>query len=429
MVARVAAGIVAGVGGFPWGIVGFGQTHGPLLPLVALGGPATLSVAVVLLGAAATALGVLIIDVLRHDDDRTPAVLAAGACICVVLITVAIVTPGVRRAGVGAGTEPAITVAAVQGNVPRLGLDFNAQREEVLRYHVRETLRLAEDVAAGRAPQPRLVVWPENAADIDPLTDPAAARAVTTAAQAVEAPILVGTVRTADGWSRDNPVALNTVLVWDPVHGPGERHDKRIVQPFGEYLPWRGLFRHLSSYADRAGYFVPGHGTGVVHAAGVPVGVATCWEVIFDRALRSSVLAGAQLLAVPANNATFNATMSEQQLAFAKVRAVELDRYVVVAGTTGISAIIAPDGRELGRTEFFQPAYLDAQVRLKTSLTPAVRIGTVLQELLAGAGAVGILAAMLHNGLFIRRRTAEPVGAEWDDDDATDCSNEEESRR
>jgi len=89
--------------------------------------------------------------------------------------------------------------------------------------------------------------------------------------------------------------------------------------------------------------------------------------VIFDREPRKAVLNGAQLLAVPANNATFNQTMSEQQLAFAKVRAVEHDRYVVVAGTTGISAVIAPDGRELARTDFFEPAYLDTQVRLKTT--------------------------------------------------------------
>jgi apolipoprotein N-acyltransferase len=175
------------------------------------------------------------------------------------------------------------------------------------------------------------------------------------------------------------------------------------VQPFGEYLPWRSFFSHLSSYADRAGYFVPGNGTGVVHAAGVPVGVTTCWEVTFDRAARESVLNGAQLLAVPANNATFNETMSEQQLAFARLRAVEHDRYVVVAGTTGISAVIRPDGRELGRTAFFEPAYLDAQVRLKTQLTPATRWGPLVQALLVSIGVGAVIAAILHNGGFVRR--------------------------
>ena len=111
----------------------------------------------------------------------------------------------------------------------------------------------------------------------------------------------------------------------------------------------------------------------MVQAAGVPVGVTTCWEVIFDRAARESVRSGAQVLTVPTNNATFDEAMSEQQLAFARLRAVEHDRYVVVAGTTGISAVIAPDGRELARTAFFEPAYLDTQIRLKTQLTAATR--------------------------------------------------------
>jgi apolipoprotein N-acyltransferase len=198
-------------------------------------------------------------------------------------------------------------------------------------------------------------------------------------------------------------VSTNSVIVWNPGTGPADRHDKQIVQPFGEYLPWRSFFKHLSSYADRAGYFVPGTGTGVVTAAGVPIGVTTCWEVIFDRAARESVQNGAQLLAVPSNNATFDQAMSEQQLAFGRLRAVEHDRYVVVAGTVGISAIIAPDGRELSRTEFFEPGYLDAQVRLKTQLTPATRWGPIVQGLLVLLGVAAVIAAILHNGSFVRR--------------------------
>ena len=94
--------------------------------------------------------------------------------------------------------------------------------------------------------------------------------------------------------------------------------------------------------------------------------------------------------------------MSEQQLAFAKVRAVEHDRYVVVAGTTGISAVIAPDGGELVRTDFFQPAYLDIQVRLKTKLTPATRWGPILQWVLVAAAGAVILVGIRHNGWFPR---------------------------
>ncbi len=415
-------------GGFPWGVVGFGQTDGPLLPLVQVGGVPLLSAAIVLLGCSLTAIVLEVVvwwrlgqqrgqdaqdvkDAKNHADaGAPPAVVLPGICICFVLFGAVAVWPQVRHSGKGSGNDPVITVAAVQGNVPRLGLDFNAQRRAVLDLHVRETLQLADDMQAGTAPKPQFVIWPEDSSDVDPLTNPDAAAQISTAARAVGVPILVGTIldipvagKKTNGSHPEVSAYTNTVIVWDPVTGPGERHNKQIVQPFGEYLPWPGLFRHLSGFADRAGHMVPGPSTGVVHAAGVPVGVATCWEVIFDRALRESVRAGAQLLVVPSNNATFNKTMSEQQLAFAKVRAVEHDRYVVVAGTTGISAVIAPDGVELARTDFFVPAYLDSQLRLKTTLTPATQWGPAVQWLFLGIAVAVLVIAIRHNGGFSGR--------------------------
>lgn len=395
-------------GGFPWGVVAFSQTEAPLLPLAHIGGAPLVSFAVVLTGFSLAAITLEVVQWWRRDaaDQAAgpPAVLLPGVCISAVLLATALVWPHVRQSGMGTGENQSITVAVVQGNVPRLGLDFDAQRRAVLDNHVRETMRLADDVRAGRAPQPKFVVWPENSSDIDPLSNPDAYKLISNAAAAVNAPILVGGVVAAPGHSADNPVSTNSVIVWNPGSGPADRHDKRIVQPFGEYLPWRSFFSHLSPYADRAGYFIPGDGDGVVQAAGVPVGVATCWEVIFDRAPRESVRNGAQLLVVPTNNATFNEAMSEQQLAFARLRAVEHDRYAVVAGTTGISAVIAPDGRELARTAFFESAYLDTAVRLKTQLTVATQWGPAIGGLLVAVGVGSVLAAILHNWSFARRR-------------------------
>ncbi|MFI2841948.1 apolipoprotein N-acyltransferase [Mycolicibacterium sp. PDY-3] len=398
-------------GGFPWGVVGFGQTDGPLLPLAQVGGAPLVSVATALVGFSLTALTLEVVLWWRHShpnrprraggvDAARPEAVLPGMCICVVLLATALVWPAVRQSGVGAGDHPTVTVAAIQGNVPRLGLDFNAQRRAVLDNHVAETLRLADEVRAGRAPQPMVVIWPENSSDIDPLRNTDASAAVSEAARAIGAPILVGTVLAAPDYTPTQPVTTNSVLVWDQENGPQDRHDKRIVQPFGEYLPWRGFFRKFSSYADRAGYFVPGTDNGVVQAAGIPIGVATCWEVIFDRAVRESVLGGAQFLAVPSNNATFDETMSRQQLAFARLRAVEHDRYVVVAGTTGISAVIAPDGQVVARTEWFEPAYLDSVVKLRSDITFATRWGPVVQAVLVGIGLAAVLAAMLHNRRF-----------------------------
>jgi apolipoprotein N-acyltransferase len=397
-------------GGFPWGVAGFGQTDGPLLPLAQIGGAPLVSFAVALLGFGIAALAFEIFDWWRRGEHLTtaasgpPAVVLPGACICLVLIATAAISPAVRHSGAGAADEPSVNVAVVQGNVPQLGLDFNAQRRAVLDNHVRETVRLSEEVRAGRAPQPLFVVWPENSSDIDPLANQDAADQIAVAVNAIKAPILVGAVVAGPGYTRDNPVSTNSVIVWNPDSGPGDRHDKQIVQPFGEYLPWRSFFKHFSPYAERAGYFLPGSGTGVVKAADVPIGVTTCWEIIFDRAPRESVRDGAQLLTVPSNNATFNESMSAQQLAFGRLRAVEHNRFVIVAGTTGISAVIAPDGRVLARTGFFEPAYLDMAVRLKTQLTPATRWGPWVQGLLVVIGIGALIAAILHNGRFVRGR-------------------------
>ncbi|BCO35702.1 hypothetical protein MHEC_21350 [Mycobacterium heckeshornense] len=420
-------------GGFPWGVVAAGQTAGPFLPLVRLGGVSLLSTAIVLIGCSLTAFAMETVRWWRRSGagtaaagtadtaaDMPPAVVVPGICISLVLLASVIVWPPVRHAGAGSGNDATATVAAVQGNVPRLGLDFNAQRLEVLRNHVRETQRLADDVHAGRAPQPQFVVWPEDASDIDPLRNADASQQITAAVDAIDAPILVGALTDLPGASGKEPAARNTVIVWNPGTGPADRHDKQIVQPFGEYLPWRSFFRHLTALADWAGNIVPGDSTGVVHVAGVPVGVATCWEVIFDRALRESVRNGAQLLTTPANNANFNQRMSEQQLAFSKIRAVELDRYVVVASNTGISAVIAPDGREVERTEFFVPAYLDTQVRLKTTLTPAARWEPLVQWMLVIAGAAALLAAIRHNGWFPRpKRSGRPMDDSTAPEDAS----------
>ncbi|MDH6678712.1 apolipoprotein N-acyltransferase [Rhodococcus sp. LBL1] len=371
-------------GGFPWGRLAFGQPEGWLLPLAALGGAPLLSFGVALTG---TGLAALAFVVARRASVRTligPVVVTCAASV-VALATV----PYVHADADGDRT---ITVAAIQGSVPRLGLEFNAQRRAVLDNHVRRTYQLADDVAAGRQPQPDVVVWPENASDIDPLRNADAAAEITAASEAVGAPILVGAVLV-------NPdhTTTNSVIVWNGAQGPGERHDKRIIQPFGEYLPYRDFFRHFSSYADQAGNFVPGHGNGVVHADGIPIGVATCYEVAFDRALTQSVRDGAQLIAVPTNNATFGDTeMTYQQLAMSRVRAVEHRRDVVVAATSGVSAIIGADGSVQQETALFEPAALVSQVSLRTGTTLATRLGPIPEVLLCLGAAVALVFAAVR---------------------------------
>lgn len=375
-------------GGFPWGKIAFGQPSGGFLPLASIGGTPLLGFAVVLCGFALAALVRRLVAV-RGVRDR--GVVAAAALAVAPLVAGAAALPLMSNDAENGTTR----VAVIQGNVPTMGLDFNAQRRAVLDYHVKETMKLADDPI-----KPDLVVWPENSSDIDPYVNPDAYAEIDKAAKAVGAPISVGAVVTAeDGTPR------NRQILWDPKTGPGAFYDKRQLQPFGEYMPYRSFFRIFSSDVDRAGSFVPGTKPVVFDMAGTGIGPVTCYEAAFDGVVRDQVEAGAEILSVPSNNATFGRSeMTYQQLAMDRVRAVEHGRAVLVPVTSGVSAVIRPDGSVAEDTGMFVPATLVADVPKRTSLTWATRLGFWPEALLVAVG-VGGLGWAVARGRGGRRPT------------------------
>lgn len=283
--------------------------------------------------------------------------------------------------------EGTATVAVIQGNVPRAGLDFNSQRRAVLDHHARETERLAAKVKAGKAAQPDFVLWPENSSDIDPFRNPDAYAVIDQAARAIGAPISVG------GVVEKNGKLYNEQILWDPVKGPGATYDKRQVQPFGEYLPMRSLLGAINeNWTSMVRQdFSRGDKPGVFTMAGTRVGLATCYEAAFDWAVRDTVTHGAQIISVPSNNATFDRSeMTYQQLAMSRVRAVEHSRTVTVPVTSGVSAMIMPDGRITQRTGMFVADSLVQKVPLRSSETPATRFGIAPEMVLVLIAAGGL---------------------------------------
>jgi apolipoprotein N-acyltransferase len=311
------------------------------------------------------------------------------------VVTLAAALPAVLVPVPGGGDTA--RVAVVQGNVPRLGLGFNAQRAAVLGNHVEATRELAADVRAGRLPAPDVVIWPENASDIDPFTDPDAFALIDDTVRDIGVPVLVGAVLQGPGDGLSN-----AGIVWDPRTGPGERYVKRHPVPFGEYIPVRSLARRISDKVDLvARDFVAGDRVGVLDVGEVRLGDVICFEVAYDGLVRDTVQQGGRLLVVQTNNATFGRSpQTEQQLAMSRLRAVEHRRAVVVAATSGVSAVIRPDGSLAHRAEVFTRDVSVTEVALSDRRTPATRLGgwPELALSLLGAGALGLAA--------VRRRQA-----------------------
>ena len=381
-------------GGFPWGRLAFSQGDSVLTPLAALGGAPLVSAAVALLGGALAWAALRAWTALRTDDGRRTRSLARAAAglagaYALVLGVGALVPLPVRG-------DP-VRVAVVQGNVPRLGLDFNAQRAAVLGNHVDATRALAADVRAGRAPAPELVVWPENASDIDPFGNPDAYALIDGAVRDVGVPVLVGAVLKGPG-----DKISNVGIVWDPQTGPGERYLKRHPVPFGEYIPFRSLARAITPKVDLVPRdFAAGNAVGVLDVGPVRLGDVICFEVAYDDLVRDTVTEGGRLLVVQTNNATFGRSgETSQQLAMGRLRAVEHGRAVLVAATSGISAVIAPDGRLVEHAPVFSRAVLSAEVPSRAGTTLATRLGALPE-----AG-LSLLALGALVGPALRRRTA-----------------------
>ncbi len=363
------------VGGFPWGRLGFSQPDGPYTALVAFGGVPLVSFAVVLTG---TALAAAILSVGRAQVvRRVLATLAVPLVAASSWLTVGDPTLS------GPGPASA-TIAVVQGDVPEAGLDFNSRRRAVLDNHVNATLALAADVAAGRRAAPDLVVWPENSSDIDPFTNADAAAAIDRAARAVAAPILVGAVLNGPGPDR----VSNVGVLWDPDSGPGQIYTKRHPVPFAEYIPARSLLERVTGLVDLVGRdFVAGREIGVFDGAGIRFGDLICFEIAYDDLTADVVDAGAEIIVVQTNNATFGfSDETYQQLAMARLRAVEHGRPVVVASTVGISAFIGVDGALVQSTDLFTSQTLVAEVGLRTAATVASRVREGPEWLLVGVG-------------------------------------------
>ncbi|MFD8293133.1 apolipoprotein N-acyltransferase [Streptomyces lavendulae] len=377
-------------GGFSWGRLAFGQADGVFTPLAAVGGTPLLSFGVALCGFGLYEAA----RIARRHPGRTAAALAAVAVVAPVGAALA------ARPLVSDAAEDGTAVAAViQGNVPRAGFDFNAQRRQVLDNHANRTLQLAEDVKAGRVAKPAFVVWPENSSDIDPFTQPDAYAVIDRAVKAIGVPVAIGSVLAPE----TGPLR-NTMILWDPVKGPTATYDKRKIQPFGERIPMRSFVRLFSSDVDRVRRdFGPGKEPGVFDMGGSGIGMVTCYEAAFDDAVRSTVRAGAQVIAVPSNNATFGRTeMTYQQLAMDRIRAVEHSRSVLVPVTSGVSAVIRPDGSIVSQTKMFTADALVAEIPLRSTQTPATRMGPLPEYALVLVAAGG-LGAVLFRRIRARR--------------------------
>lgn len=351
-------------GGFPWSKLAMTQSESIFSNWVWWGGLSLLSFVMVLLGA-------LMALLVKHFRDRK---LPKRAFVATALATMLI--PVITPIGLTTEQSGEKVIAAVQGNA-NAGLFSNVDKGTILQNHIDATELVFDYELAAEID---LLVWPENASDIDPLRSQSAREKIEAVAASVDAPFVFGTLTVRGEES------FNSTLLWLPGVGPVDYYDKKQPVPFAEYAPdrefWRMFAPDLVDMIPKGYSF--GVRDGIYEIDDFVAGTLICFEIAEDSILRELATSGAQVILSQTNNADFGySDETYQQAGIAQLRAIETGRAVVNVSTVGVSAIFLPNGEVLSEVDWYEPAVMVERVPLYTGNTPAMTVGAVFDWLVA----------------------------------------------
>jgi apolipoprotein N-acyltransferase len=343
-------------GGFPLAGPNLGQVDAPYVGVTTLAGPLGLMVVTALAGMALAELA-------RRQVRR------AGLVAVVVAVLAA---TGAAAVGTTHAASADQRVAVVQGGGPRGIPAVVSENRHLFERHDRLSTQIPDGT--------QLVVWPEGVVDLSG-SGSTHERDVAALAERLGATVVAGVTEQAP-----DDRFRNAAVAWAPAGGRTDRYDKVHRVPFGEYVPARAILDRVVDLSLVPRDAVPGDEPGVLTTPFGRLGVAISFEVFFPERARAAVRAGGQLLVIPTNAASFTTDeVPTQQLAAARLRAIETGRSLLLAGPTGYSAIIAHDGTVAARSELGATQLVTGEITLRDGATPYTRLGDV-PLLLVAAG-------------------------------------------
>ena len=328
---------------FPWLHLGYALIDTPLSVYAPLGG-------VWAVGFAGAATAVAAGQALQR---RWGALALAAALWC----------PGLVLDVNGRDAEDSFSVALVQGNVP-LEEKWGAGSWESLlgRY-----LGLSDG-----ARDADLVVWPESAIPVDVVV---VEDRIAEAAQHLDGRLVFGALEkgTADG----SAAIFNVAAALEDGRLSVFRKERLV--PFGEYIPLRNLLGGalrplgypMSSLTPFERFQQP------LRLGGRTLAAVVCHEVAYPQIVRGRA-SGADLIVVLSEDSWLGDTSGPwQHLQMARMRALELDRYVVRATNDGVTALINSAGSVVEALPRYRADVLEGAVVPGDAETTYSRFGVV----------------------------------------------------
>ncbi|MGC2650829.1 MAG: apolipoprotein N-acyltransferase, partial [Candidatus Cybelea sp.] len=257
---------------------------------------------------------------------------------------------------------------AVQGNIPQ-SFKWSALALAVRRY---TEMTLALDRV-----HPRLIVWPETAIPTAINLDPGLLSEFSGLARRLDSTIVAGGIDAA------GPRIYNALYIFAP-DGTSNIYRKRQLVAFAEWFPGRAFLSWLPYIGALNGGLTRGKDDGVYSTTALSIAPLICWESAFSDLAYAQLQRNAQILVVSTDDAWFGTTSGPYMHAqIAQLRAVESGAYVVRAAATGISGIVAPDGKWQTRS------------RIERQTTVIGRVGRRVPTIFARIGPTRIAFAMI----------------------------------
>ena len=340
---------------FPWHLGHTQIAFSPFVQIADLGGAMIVSFMMLWL------IESLIRLVVFHDNSK--ALAYSLLTFCVVLCY------GVLRLDqFGAETGTPQSVAIIQGNV-------SLEEKHDAKYFVTNKKRY-EELSRPFVDGSTLIVWPESViqdwipANVDNIMNDK-----NLPASLMHAPMLLGALTYLPPDQQ-----FNSAVAIEPDGKIPAPYHKRILMPFGEYMPFASYIPGLQKLKGDFAEFTAGKTPTVFNyeledKAGTPyrlrVSPLICYEDIVPSLSREATQRGAELLVNITNDAWFgNSIAPWQHHLIASFRAIENRRYLVRATNTGISAVVSPTGKTLVELPGFSEQTLLAQTELLSYKSP-----------------------------------------------------------
>ena len=377
--------------GFPWDLLGISQIDNiPLSRIATVTGVYGISFEIVLVNTAVAA-GFLV------PRERRKVLLIASLGAAFALHAGKLVHPPPLPASYGA--------TLVQADVPIL--DSGEWTLDYLTQTLNSLQALSVRPEHSKPGTPGLVLWPESPAPFF-VTDLHVRHTLAEVARNTDSYIIAGALGIEHaGESTRQPDIFNSAAVIAPNGAWTGRYDKIHLVPFGEFVPFRGLFSFAGGLVQQVGTFARGRSRGPLQVGDAKVGVFICYESIFPDEVRQFANNGAELFVNVSNDGWYGEGGAPwQHLDQARMRSVENNRWLLRDTNTGITSAIDPFGRVVAEAPRNQRTQLQAAYSLEQSTTFYTRHGDWFPLLCAIITLVGLLLRVVVPDAMVHSRSA-----------------------